>query len=153
MHQPSSSSKTEKSMKRKGGRWDDNFKVQLTLAYEKPLKMLCNQPARRRSSKSSCEALGAVRGLNLNAKGAKDVDAPARPRLPVLLILRHRRRNLRVYQPMAAVHVVIVSARARSLGDEGADMLNSRKTARGGRGGSRRHGIHQIVTNRGTKKR
>jgi hypothetical protein len=41
---------------------------------------------------------------------------------------------------MAAMYVVIVSARARSLGDECSNMLNSGKTARGAAIGGGRHG-------------
>lgn len=44
---------------------------------------------------------------------------------------------------MAAMHIVVITPRTRSLGDKGADMLDSRETARCAGTDSRRHAVKE----------
>jgi len=107
--------------------------LRLTLADQKTLKMLSDQPACGWPSKASSKAFGAIAGLEFHAERAQDVDPPARSRLPVLLILAHGSGNLAVDQPVSASNIVVVSAAARALGHECADMFDGRKGAHAAR--------------------
>lgn len=89
--------------------------------------MLSNEPACWWTTETGSEALLAICRLNLDAEGAKDIDAEQSSRLAVLVVSRHRSRNLRVDQPMAALDIVIVTARTDALDDEGLDGLDCGK--------------------------
>lgn len=101
--------------------------------------MLCYQPASWRTSESCSETFGAIRSLQLNTEGAQDIDTPTRSGFPVLFILGHGRRDFAVYQPVAAVDIVVVPARPRTLGDEGTDMFDGGESAGRATLGGRRH--------------
>jgi len=54
----------------------------------------------------------------------------------VAILAGHGRGNLGVDEPMAAVDIVVVTARANTIDEEGADALDGGKVAnRGGRHG------------------
>lgn len=102
---------------------------QLTSANQEALKVLGDKPARRRPTKASGEALGAVRSLDLDAKGAQHVDAPGSARLAVFLVARHGGGDFGVDEPMAALDIVVVAARANALDQEGLDLLDGGELA------------------------
>lgn len=129
------------------------YEIGPTLAYEEPLEVLCNQPACRWSAEASCESFGAVRSFKFHTERTQHVDAPACPGFPILLILRHRSRNFAVYQPMASMHIVIVSTRAWTLCDEGANMFDGRKATRSAAINGRRHDFGEVGEDTDTRKR
>jgi hypothetical protein len=94
--------------------------------------VLSNQPACWRSTKASSEALLAIGRLDLNAERTKDIDAKVGSRLAVLFVTRHGGSNLGVNQPMAALDIVVVTARTNALNDEGLDGLDGGKAVDGG---------------------
>lgn len=47
-----------------------------TRANQEPIKVLLHEPACRRTAKSSCKALGSIRGLDLNAERSQNIDSP-----------------------------------------------------------------------------
>lgn len=103
-----------------------------TLTDQKPLEVLGDQPARWRSSEASGEALGAIGRLDFDAEGAQHVDSPAGSGFPILLVLGHGSGNLAIDQPVAALDIVVVTTRANTVDDKGADGLDGGEGASGG---------------------
>ena len=98
------------------------------------------KPTSWRATEPSSKPLGTIRSLNLHAERTQDVDSPTRPGFPVLFILGHRCGDFAIYQPVAAMNVVVVPTRSRALSDEGANMFDSGKPAHGAALGGGRHG-------------
>jgi hypothetical protein len=114
---------------------DQPLECQLTFDYRSSSDL----PACWWATETSRETLCAICSLKLNAERPENIDAPARPRLPVLLVLRHGSRDLAVNQPVAAVHIVVVTARSGALGKEGAHMLDRWERPHGAALGRGRH--------------
>lgn len=96
----------------------------LTSADQESVEVLSNEPACWWTTKTGSEALLAICRLNLDAEGTKNIDAKRCSRLAILVVTRHRSRNLGVDQPMAALDIMIVTASTNTLDDEGLDGLD-----------------------------
>lgn len=112
--------------------------------------MLVSEPASRGATKTGGETLSAVRGLNLNAERAQDIDSPRSARTAVLRPLGHGSGDVAVDEPVATFdlqrtlifdflhlgqfyslsgvsYIVIITAGADTINDEGADLLDAGK--------------------------
>jgi hypothetical protein len=107
----------------------------LTSTDQKSPKMLSSQPAGWWASKSGREAFGAIRCFDLDAEGAQDVDAEVCAGFLVLRVVGHGGCDFGVDEPVAALDVVIVTAGAYTLDQEGLDFFDPGEGSDGVGGG------------------
>lgn len=124
-----------------------------TCADKEALKVLVSKPASRGATKTGGETLSAICGLDLNAERAQDIDSPGSARAAVLRPLGHRSGDVAVDEPVATFdlmrklvfaqvvsfilrqcyillgipYIVVITAGADTIDDEGADLLDAGK--------------------------
>lgn len=117
-----------------------------TSTNQETVEVLLSEPACRGTTETSRKALGAIGSLNLDTERSQNIDTPGCAGSPELCPLGHGGGDVTVNQPMSSLdlqkqlapqilteltfvdaYIVVITARANTINDEGADFLDAGK--------------------------
>ena len=96
-----------------------------TSTDEETLEVLLSQPTGWWATETSCETLGSICRLDLNAEGTQNIDAEVCSRLAVLRVVGHWCGDLGVNQPVTALDIVVIAASSYALDEECLDLFDA----------------------------